>query len=66
MMKVSIKFADDVNRSDVGKRRNNRRLTACPDGAYSAELVRSVQRAKAMAPAKDEKTTVKIIEGGKK
>ncbi len=66
MMKDSIKFADDVNRSDVGKRRNNRRLTACPDGAYSAELVRSVQRAKAMAPAKDEKTTLKIIEGGKK
>ncbi len=66
MMKDSIKFADDVNRSDVGKRCNNRRLTACPDGAFSAELVRSVQRTKAMAPAKEEKTTLKIIEGGKK
>ncbi len=63
-MKLSIKFADDVNRLGIRNRRNNSRLMARPDGAHGRVLVPSAQRTKAIAPAKVEKTALKIIERG--
>ncbi len=67
-MRTYIKFDGNVNRSDIKKRWKNRCLMTCPDGAYSAELVRSVQTKKSKAPTalKEDGMVLKVIEGGKK